>query len=105
MALQREVCDWKQYVPFQLSYHRPPQLWRHTGLMQKNLHWIDLFIGMREFSRDKHREFGFTPDMHVLAPGGGSPTAAASDVSPHSRPYFVSQDVSNPTSGFGAVCR
>ena len=49
------------------GYRRPPQLWRSTGLLERSLHDVDTFIALSEFSRDKHREFGFPRDMEVLA--------------------------------------
>lgn len=49
---------------------------------------IDVFIAMSEFSRSKHREFGFNRDMEVLPPGGGTPDDAGEGESPHTRPYF-----------------
>jgi glycosyltransferase involved in cell wall biosynthesis len=53
---------------------------------------VDAFIAMSEFSRAKHREFGFPRDMEVLPyflpdpePGG----AKVGGASPHPRPYFL----------------
>jgi len=50
---------------------------------------VDVFIALSEFSRDKHREFGFTRPMEVLPcflPD--APDTAPLDGSPHERPYF-----------------
>jgi glycosyltransferase involved in cell wall biosynthesis len=75
-----------------LHYHRPPQWWRWTGLMERQLHHVDRFIAMSEFSRDKHREFGFPREMDVLPyflpdqPADAPPPAGPS---PHERPYFL----------------
>lgn len=85
---KREVCTSKECVRCQLRYHRPPQLWRYTGLMESSARDIDVFIAMSEFSREKHREFGFTHDMVVIPPGGGTPFAEVAGVFPHPRPYF-----------------
>lgn len=85
---KREVCTGKQCVRCQLVYHRPPQLWRHTGLMEACSRDIDVFIAMSEFSRRKHHEFGFTRAMEVLPPGGGTPDDSGESRSPHPRPYF-----------------
>jgi glycosyltransferase involved in cell wall biosynthesis len=52
---------------------------------------VDAFIAMSEFSRAKHREFGFPREMEVL-PQFLPDTPrhdAASDRSPHPRPYFL----------------
>ena len=48
------------------SFERPPQLWRWTGFLERELRHVDAFIAMSEFSREKHREFGFPREMEVL---------------------------------------
>jgi glycosyltransferase involved in cell wall biosynthesis len=62
----REPCDARECLRCQLQYRRPPQLWRYTGLLDRRLSCIDRFIAMSEFSRQKHREFGFPYEMTVL---------------------------------------
>ena len=87
----RELCTGKQCFRCQLTYRRPPQWWRWTGLLERELHHVDTFIAMSEFSRDKHREFGFPREMEVLPyflPEGGEP-APAGETSPSERPYFL----------------
>ncbi len=89
----RELCTGRQCFRCQLAYRRPPQWWRWTGLLERELRHIDAFIAMSEFSRDKHREFGFPRDMEVVPyflpdaaePGG----AGGSGPRPHPRPYFL----------------
>ena len=85
---KKEVCTSPDCVRCQLLYQRPPQLWRHTNLMDESIRHIDEFIAMSEFSRTKHHEFGFSRDMHVIPPCAGSATASGGITSPHSRPYF-----------------
>jgi len=88
----RELCTGRQCLRCVLSYRRPPQLWRYTGLLERQQKHVDTFIAMSEFSRDKHREFGFSRDMEVinyfLPDTDGDHTAAASKP-PHDRPYFL----------------
>jgi glycosyltransferase involved in cell wall biosynthesis len=90
----REVCTGRQCISCQLHARRPPQLWRMTGLLERHLHHVDRFIAMSEFSRDKHREFGFPREMDVLpyflpdADASATPTASPT-ASPHPRPYFL----------------
>ena len=88
----RELCTGKQCLRCQLVYRRPPQWWRATGLLERALGHVDSFIAMSEFSRDKHREFGFPRDMEVLPyflPDTAEETVAAGEASPHDRPYFL----------------
>ena len=89
----RERCDARDCVRCVLSYHRPPQLWRSTGLLERELDNVDAFIAKSAFSRDKHHEFGFPRDMEVIPyflpqdTAGADPVAEAP--SPHSRPFFL----------------
>jgi glycosyltransferase involved in cell wall biosynthesis len=62
----RERCDGRQCLRCVLHYKRPPQLWRYTGFLERQLRHVDAFIAMSEFSRAKHAEFGFPRDMEVL---------------------------------------
>ena len=88
----RERCDGRECLRCVLHYRRPPQLWRWTGLLERRLREVDLFIAKSEFSRRKHREFGLTEEMEVLPyflpdrdEAGGEPDGP----SPHPRPYFL----------------
>lgn len=90
----REACTGRECVRCVLRYRRPPQLWRYTGALERQIRHIDAFIALSEFSRDKHREFGFQREMEVLPgflpdpePGAGRP--APEGDSPHPRPYFL----------------
>ncbi|MBA3342501.1 MAG: glycosyltransferase family 4 protein [Gemmatimonadaceae bacterium] len=90
----RELCDARQCTRCQIRYHRPPQLWRHTGHLVEQLKNVDLFIAMSEFSRQKHYEFGFPHEMEVLPyfladPDPDPATDSVPEPPPHARPYFL----------------
>ena len=88
----RELCTGRQCLRCVLSYRRPPQLWRYTGLLEKQQRHVDTFIAMSEFSREKHREFGFSREMEVVnyfLPDTGGEHAATAEDPPHERPYFL----------------
>jgi glycosyltransferase involved in cell wall biosynthesis len=89
----RELCTGRQCLRCVLNYGRPPQLWRYTGLLEKKQRHVDEFIAMSEFSRDKHREFGFTREMAVVnyfLPANGDKTPVQRALAPpHGRPYFL----------------
>jgi len=88
---RREPCRGRECVRCGLSYRRPPQLWRHTAFFERALTHVDTFIALSEFSRQKHREFGFPRDMEVLPPIVFDADAYAIDapaLRPHDRPYF-----------------
>jgi glycosyltransferase involved in cell wall biosynthesis len=85
-----EPCPARQCTRCQISYGRPPQLWRHTGLLERELDHVDAFIALSRFSREKHREFGFTREMDVL-PGFVRDPGPPTDPLPLAgeRPYFL----------------
>jgi glycosyltransferase involved in cell wall biosynthesis len=89
----RELCTGRQCLRCSIAYRRPPQLWRYTGYLDRELDRVDAVIAMSEFSRAKHREFGLRQEMEVLPyflPDPESPTQpVASGPSPHDRPYFL----------------
>ena len=89
---KRERCDGRECLRCALAYHRPPQLWRYSDLLSRELQHVDAVIAMSEFSRQKHREFGLPVDMEVLPyflPDPESPAApVAVGASPNARPYF-----------------
>jgi glycosyltransferase involved in cell wall biosynthesis len=89
----REACAKQTCLRCVLAYHRPPQIWRYTGLLERQIRHVDMFVARSEFSRDKHRELGFPRPMEVLPyflPGAPPrEPAGAAESSPHERPYFL----------------
>jgi len=89
----REACSGRQCVRCVINYGRPPQLWRHTGYLERQLRHVDAFVARSEFSRRKHQEFGFPRPMDVLPnfiSGDLAPQPQRSgEPSPHPRPYFL----------------
>jgi glycosyltransferase involved in cell wall biosynthesis len=92
----RELCTGRECLRCVLNYNRPPQLWRYGDLLERESRHVDTFIAMSEFSRGKHREFGFPREMEVLPyflpdpePGGVPPWELPAEPSPHPRPYFL----------------
>jgi glycosyltransferase involved in cell wall biosynthesis len=88
----RELCTGRECLKCSLTYRRPPQLWRYTGYLDRELDRIDTIIAMSEFSREKHREFGLRQPMEVLPyflPDPEHPVRPApTGESPSARPYF-----------------
>lgn len=99
-----EPCEKRECFRCQLHYERPPQLWRHTGLLERHLPAVHTFIAVSEFSRAKHREFGFTREMHVLPgfvrdPGPPPPIRERGS----ERPYFLFVGRLEPIKGLDDV--
>ncbi len=103
----RELCTGRECLRCVLHYGRPPQLWRYTGFLERQARHVDTFIAMSEFSRAKHREFGFPYEMTVVPyflpddeegargegrgarEGTGDGGQGTGDDAPHPRPYFL----------------
>ena len=89
----KEACAGRECLRCTLTYRRPPQLWRYTGLLERELRHVDAFVARSAFSRNKHHEFGFSRPMEVLPyflpgrPQGAETTGPVT--SPHGRPYFL----------------
>ncbi|MEP6914250.1 MAG: glycosyltransferase family 4 protein [Acidobacteriota bacterium] len=83
-------CDERRCLRCTLLHRRPPQLWRHAGLLDRAARDIDVFVARSEFSRRKHREYGFLPPMEVVPCFVAAPSPSrAPSRSPHARPYFL----------------
>ncbi len=88
----REVCTGRQCLRCVLHYRRPPQLWRYTGYLERQLAHVDAFIAKSEFSRRKHHEFGFPREIEVVPyflPDARPVDTTAGGDSPHDRPFFL----------------
>ncbi|MDH5530087.1 MAG: glycosyltransferase family 4 protein [Paracoccaceae bacterium] len=85
----RELCDKKHCLKCQISFKRPPQLWRHTGMLDRALDHMNLIIAKSEFSRAKHREFGLRQEMTVLPYFLPDLPELAEPYTGHPRPYFL----------------
>ena len=90
--LNREVCKKKSCTACQLSGKRPPQLWRYSGMMDRNLKHIDRFLSPSRFSIRKHLELGFdAPIQHLpyFLPKRPESNAVERAVDNGGRPYFL----------------
>jgi len=62
----RELCDSRQCIRCGIHYRRPPQLWRYQKFFERQLDNVDTFIAKSEFSRHRHKAFGFPKEMQVI---------------------------------------
>ena len=86
----REPCPARECLRCTLRHRRPPQLWRHSAFFDRQLKHVDTFIALSEFSRDKHREFGFPHAMEVLPPlVSDGAVVRGDDEPPLAAPYFL----------------
>lgn len=85
----REVCEQRACLRCQISYKRPPQPWRWTGKLGREARHIDAFIAKSQFSRARHRAFGFAPEMEVVPYFLPDMPPITGKTAPHPRPYFL----------------
>ena len=88
---KRELCDSRQCIRCAIHYRRPPQLWRYTRYLDRQLDQIDVVIAKSEFSRQKHAQFGLSKSMEVIPyflPDEAKHKRTLYS-SPNPRPYFL----------------
>jgi glycosyltransferase involved in cell wall biosynthesis len=86
----REPCERPQCIRCTLSFRRPPQLWRYTGLLDRAAAHIDLFLSPSRFTIEAHRARGFTrPMRHLPHFLPVRDTVVTGDAPPPERPYFL----------------
>ncbi len=82
-------CDRPQCLRCTLVFHRPPQLWRYSSLLERSARHVDLFLSPSRFTALMHRERGFSAPLRHLP--YFVPSQAVAAVEPHmrKRPYFL----------------
>ena len=62
----REPCVEPHCLRCTFAFRRPPQLWRYTGLLERSVKHVDLFLSPSRFTLQAHRDRGFTAPMRHL---------------------------------------
>ncbi len=101
----REVCDKRECVRCVLRTRRPLQMWRYTGALERAMRQVHRFVARSEFSRAKHREFGFEREMDVVPPFVPLHDQPSSGPSPHASPYFLFAGRLEPIKGVADLIR
>ncbi|MEZ5503860.1 MAG: glycosyltransferase family 4 protein [Halioglobus sp.] len=91
---QRRNCEARSCVTCTLNARRPPQWWRYTQLLERNLGHLDAIISPSEFLIHKHHEMGlqakFTHLPNFLPDAAGAPSGAGTTHSGETgRPFFL----------------
>jgi glycosyltransferase involved in cell wall biosynthesis len=81
-------CERPACLRCSLTFRRPPQLWRYTGLLERQLQEVDAFLAPSRFTAQMHHERGFRHEIRHLPlfvpePGETDPSPAPG------RPYFL----------------
>ncbi|MDE3091055.1 MAG: glycosyltransferase family 4 protein, partial [Chloroflexota bacterium] len=85
----REVCTQRNCFFCTIHGRRPPQLWRYTGFLDRQLKHIDQFISPSRFTRKKHLEIRMDLPITVLPYFVPRIPDATDDTPPSPRPYFL----------------
>ena len=87
----KELCERPRCIPCSLAYRRPPQLWRYSGLLERQLEHVDLFLAPSAFTADEHARRGLELPVRVLpyflADEESAPVGPADGA--RRRPYFL----------------
>jgi glycosyltransferase involved in cell wall biosynthesis len=91
----RAVCTKPHCFTCELAYRRPPQWWRHSGMIQSGVKHVDAFITPSRFSKDLHCRMGL--DAHIshlphFIPADQSETSLPEHQAAHrseQKPYFL----------------
>jgi glycosyltransferase involved in cell wall biosynthesis len=87
-----EPCPERRCFACVIHAHRPPQVWRSTGLLRRSLRHVDAFIAPSRFTKEKHLEFGLEVDAPIVHIPNFLPQPEPHPVdepSPHPKPYFL----------------
>jgi len=82
----REPCERRTCVRCTLSYRRPPQLWRGTGLLERAARHVDAFLAPTRFAAAAHAARGFDAPFIQLPLFVPEPRGVTS---PRREPYFL----------------
>ena len=82
------ACEKPECFQCTIRAWRPPQLWRHTDLLERYASEVDVFLTPSRFAADMHARRGFTRPMSYL-PSFVDINPTAPSERPHARPYFL----------------
>jgi glycosyltransferase involved in cell wall biosynthesis len=89
----KELCEKPACIRCQASFHRPPQLWRYTPLLEQMLPKVDLFLAPSQSTIDQHQRRGFAYPIERLPYFLPIDEATATGTPPSGprpdRPYFL----------------
>jgi len=90
----RAACTRRHCFACSMVYKRPPQLWRHTGVMRAAIKHVDAFIAPSSFSKEIHQRMGLDARVvhlpnFVSSDEGGVPQPEHNEKEASDKPYFL----------------
>lgn len=89
-----EPCEEKSCTACTLQASRPPQLWRHSSMLEESLKHLDAIMAPSQFLIEKHHEMGLSADfvhMPNFLPVPKNPPELEGDLQKRAngRPFFL----------------
>jgi glycosyltransferase involved in cell wall biosynthesis len=86
----RKPCDRPECLRCTVRFHRPPQLWRSTRLLDRAAQHVDVFLAPSRFTIEMHKQRGFPHPVQLLPYFIPEPAKSPEpDVERRSEPYFL----------------
>jgi glycosyltransferase involved in cell wall biosynthesis len=88
----RAACEQRHCFTCALTYKRPPQWWRHLGLMEDATRHVDAFIAPSSFSKEIHERMGLNiPIVHLplFVSSNGHAHGQSEGSAKTEKPYFL----------------
>jgi glycosyltransferase involved in cell wall biosynthesis len=85
----REPCDSPQCLACTLHGRRPPQVWRYTGRLARDLAHVNRLLSPSRFTRQRHLDAGIDRPITVLPYFVPDPRSADAADRGETRPYFL----------------
>lgn len=102
---EREVCTARTCWRCCLSYRRPPQPWRSTNTMEREVANLDALLAPSRFTAALHERSFPTVRVEVLAHFGPTAAESAGEPAPRHRPYFLFAGRLEPIKGATRLAR
>ena len=85
----KEPCIDPHCLRCTLAFRRPPQLWRYTGLLERELDHVDVFLSPSRFTAHAHEARGFVRPIRHLPYFLSTTEALPAAGIERERPYFL----------------
>lgn len=88
--MRTQPCDKARCVSCTVDAGRPPQWWRYTGNLERNLKHLDAMLAPSEFTIERHARMGLEADFTLLPnflPDADA--SAATETSQRDRPFYL----------------
>jgi glycosyltransferase involved in cell wall biosynthesis len=101
------VCEAPPCLSCEIRHARPPQPWRHTGMLDRSLRHLDVLIAPSRSAAELHGRFADLVEIetlpHFVPPPPASPAAGVPAALRPGRPYFLYAGRLEPIKGVSSL--